>query len=400
MSIVVGLIGVAFVWCLGQMNWGTVDGRVDSNAFMIIATMTFVTSLQGFTNAQFIATYGLPNWLNSKMPTLFISSSVTITAIMQVLAVGFWYYQLDVGIILGAFLPGAFLAGYCTPSLAQESRYRRIMEGVILTLQDAFVASLAIGYGLFLMPIYMQLSAILQMLCRGRRSMEKEVDYRDQGSVMMHDLTLKFFFGRFLWRTTTTWRSSRMERTVGYCFKVPQSKYLEKLAIMRELAAIEIQTEMFLENTATIIGASLAAIFYPYRNFFTFNIPPDANVVTVSFRLSSACLQIALAILFDTATLLLNQRHGARLPFVKAWRGLWNIRWQFFPFMAVPSNIFGYGVPTTIFSLFSPDDGSHASAMGYGPSTTFLLLLRPIRFLQLQVCICFLRDFEERFFTA
>ncbi|RKO94131.1 hypothetical protein BDK51DRAFT_29061 [Blyttiomyces helicus] len=294
-ALLIGLFSNLIIYLLSLLPWRSTDKResISPTTFVIVATLAFNTALQGFTNAQFIARQGFQAWRSTKMPYLLVLSDVIFIGIMSLLAVNvqpfihddgdwpFWYYGIDVVIIVVQFAIGSFYAGYYGYyGMGARTTQQKINDGLFLCMQELLVAGLALIYGYVLMPIYAWLSYPYQLLWRltvhpifwefGVKFAAKQylvsqgdptvintllMAHAQIHAVIMQETMIVGLnslievlwtvsiiqLGRVLWRSTTMHRNSETEIVLSYWMSVPEEQRIQKINIIRRLAAIEIQ---------------------------------------------------------------------------------------------------------------------------------------------------------------
>ncbi|KAJ3292678.1 hypothetical protein HK104_005119 [Borealophlyctis nickersoniae] len=341
-------------------------------AFAILCSVFFVSSLPWFVAVQFVTLHSWRAFLKSglRFATPIVTSAIAIgMGSLYASGTPYWFYYGDVFLLVLAYVSMIFVSGYYT-NRTVISRLDRIMDGLEFSIIEAMVAVAAVAYGIFIMPIYSWLPHTWKLVWRftahpiyweffvklaTRRlviakagSSLSSIDAiamahaQSHVTVMqaslvagMEDLNelvitlVTIHAVRLVIRLTTIYHEKYLDAFFDWLFsRTPDPEAEERrLESARYLLAIEIQTEIILENGAVYFTSTLAQLFAEYGAMFSMTLPFNKSYST-EYNFYTVLIQLAFAIVFDVIGMYVNQRWACRLPYVRTWREVCTWKWS------------------------------------------------------------------------
>ncbi|KAJ3048937.1 hypothetical protein HK097_010056, partial [Rhizophlyctis rosea] len=406
-SLIIGLPCNALVYGLSLLGWRwsedlskwkadqthTVDhynshsgAMMSPTAFTVICTIMFTSALPLFNAVQFMA---LHSWKAFRRTGLVVAAPLSC-----LLAAGslwglwwsgwpFWFYYIDVAIILLSYISCTFLSGYYGQR-GTVSRRERLIDAIEFGIIECFVSVAAVLYGLWIMPIFSWIPDRYKMFWRftvhplyweifvkfaTRRLLIVKagttlnaIDTLSLAHAQAHITVMQvsivaglehfsdlfiavFVFGilRFIFRSLISYEHVVQKFVADRLWPLRSGGKLgmsdkTELEIEKYMMAIDIQTEIVQENAAVLFASTLAYLFWRYGDLFSMTMPEDASFGTTHV-VATVLIQLGLNVLFDLGSIYFNSRWASRLPFQKTWREMWNVKWRFFGFQGQDSHV-------------------------------------------------------------
>ncbi|KAJ3026907.1 hypothetical protein HDV00_011525, partial [Rhizophlyctis rosea] len=410
-SILIGLPCNAFVYGLSLIGWRWSDAlktptvgpaevydrdladdanprtTMNPTAFTIICTIMFVSALPMFNAVQFMCIH---TW------KVFRKSGLIVTAPISCIGVAawlwgmwrtgwpFWYYYVDVIIILVSYVSCTFLSGYYGIR-ETVTRLERIKCGLEFSIIECYVSVAAIFYGIIMMPVFSSLDENYKLVWRftvhpiywsmlvkyaTRRLLVARsgthlcaIDTLSMAHAQTHIAVMQVSvvaglaslkdlftsvvvvsFTRLIGRSTKPtqfhasrwardWFTRRLTREVAELRTpaIKAAKLKVEMEVDRYLMAIETQTEIILENSAVLFASTLALLFLNYGDLFSMTMPNSDDVGT-GHVVWTVLIQLVFNVVVDIASIYFNSRWASKLPFQRTWREMWKHKKRFFGF--------------------------------------------------------------------
>ncbi|KAJ3033402.1 hypothetical protein HDV00_006368 [Rhizophlyctis rosea] len=397
-SIIIGLPCNALVYGLSLLGWRwgddlvkwkadqTVPGgalqkdtMMSPTAFTVICTIMFTGALPIFNAVQFMAIH---SWKAFRKTGLIWAAPLSC-----VFAAGslwglwysgwpFWFYYIDVVIILLSYISCTFLSGYYGRR-GTVPRLERLFDAIEFGIIECFVSVAAVFYGLWIMPIFSWIPdgykmywrftvhpvywelfvkfATRRLLIAKASSDLNAIDTLSLAHAQAHITVMQvsivaglesfeslfvavFVFGalRFVIRSLASYEYHFRRFIVDklWPFRVGGRLGVDpatELEIEKYMMAIDIQTEVVQENAAVLFASTLAYLFYRYGDLFSMTMPEDESF-GVSHAVATVFIQLGVNAFFDLLGLWFNSRWASKLPFQRTWREMWGVGIRFFGF--------------------------------------------------------------------
>ncbi|KAJ3050977.1 hypothetical protein HK097_008054 [Rhizophlyctis rosea] len=339
-SILIGMPCNAMVYGLSRIGWrwsdqlktsvtpiereGSEMGRnhqttMSPTAFTIICTIMFVSALPMFNAVQFVCIHSWSTFRRSGLAFTAPAACVFVAGALWGLWYSgwpFWFYYVDVGIILVSYVSCTFLSGYYGIR-ETVTRLERIKHGIEFSIIECWVSVAAIFYGIWCMPVFMYLPENYKVIWRftvhpvywsllvkwaTRRLLVARagthlnaIDTLSMSHAQTHIAVMQVSIvagleslrdlitsvvivslTRLITRSTkplqfhaTKWTRDWFQYKLARLpeLRTPQSKAAREkmdMEVDRYLMAIETQTEIILENSAVLFASTLALLFLNY----------------------------------------------------------------------------------------------------------------------------------------
>ncbi|KAM9962286.1 hypothetical protein ACTFIR_005189 [Dictyostelium discoideum] len=350
-------------------NSGTVD-YFSSESYAILVSTFFSSGLAVFTLVQFLAVYGMKRMIETHFYGWVIGAIALFMIVPWAFELGghaWWFWLGDVILLIVGYTSLCFVMGYVGKPY-QTPKERR-WNGIKFLGTEVWVSATALIYGMFLIQLYGNFSNYGRMAWRllvhpvyfeflmmvpVRMLVTNQMEVHGVsimsslaithalshvatlGKIMLSTINqteltiisvLLLNLGKLVFRSTVQLRDDAINN-LGFRLFGIKVTHKESKGFVR---AVNIYTEMIMENASIPASAYTLWAFYKFRGIF-FLPYPDGGEFTLGEATVNVVIQLSFGLVFDALTLFINERYF-NYPLERAWKKMKENWLSFFGFL-------------------------------------------------------------------